>query len=66
MKRDLWVMLERINLDGGYDRWMSMEYVRVLLFTSSDNIWKERFANERLMAAISLGRKWSLAIRQKL
>ena len=66
MKRDLWVMLERINLDGGYDRWMSMECVRVLLFTSSDNIWKERFANEILMAAISLGRKWSLAIRQKL
>ena len=45
---------------------MRMEYVRVLLFTSSDNIWKERFANERLMAAISLGRRWSLAIRQKL
>ena len=45
---------------------MRMEYVRVLLFTSSDNIWKERFAKERLMAAISLGRKWSLAIRQKL
>ena len=66
MKRDLWVMLENINFVGGYDRWMSMEYVRVLLFTSSDNIWKERFAKERLMAAISLGRKWSLAIRQKL
>ena len=45
---------------------MRMKDVRVLLFTSSDNIWKERVAKERLTAAISLGRRWSLAIRQKL
>ena len=40
----------------------------VLMHTSSDKVWKDREAKERLMAAISsgLGSRWSLAIRQKL
>ena len=40
----------------------------VLMHTSSDKVWKDREAKERLMAAIcsGLGSRWSLAIRQKL
>ena len=39
----------------------------VLMHTSSDKVWKDREAKERLMATISgLGSRWSFAIRQKL
>ena len=39
----------------------------VLMHTSSDKVWKDREAKERLMTAISgLGSRWSFAIRQKL
>ena len=37
-----------------------------MLCTSSDKVWKEREANDRLIGAISLGRRWSFATRQKL
>ena len=38
-----------------------------MFHTSSDKVWKEREAKERLIAANSgLGRRWSFATRQKL
>ena len=38
-----------------------------LLLTSSDKVWKDLDAKERLIGAISgSGRRWSFATRQKL